>query len=132
MAEAKELEIRALERAAQLRPAHAQPTQASSAQGIRKTGKFVGAIRPGRQHGAISRPWRKVLGGIYADGANEPVDIGGIVLLADINGIENIEESSARARMRAYAERGYITEEGRKFRVTPLAVARFALDKEKN
>jgi len=144
-AEAKELWLKGLQRAAELRPApQVIPDQSSdglegneasdpdTTTGDAELDEMLGFTekaekRGGRQPGAISKQWRTILSDIFA---NQPVDLATIVLLASVHGLE-LQESSALSRMRHYLELGYVeeTSDGR-YRVTDAAIKRFDLKRK--
>lgn len=147
-ADAKELELKALQRAAALRPPTSEMLDATqdtddpdillfdepgTAQriadilGIPSPTEDKSDKRGGRQPGAISKQWRTILNDISF---NQPVDLPTIVLLASGHGLE-LQESSALSRMRHYLELGYVeeTSDG-KYRVTDAAIKRFDLKRK--
>jgi hypothetical protein len=138
-ADAKELELKALQRAAALRPTVSEVLAAEfepeSTEGPPLDDGSAGledvlGVEPpenkrgGRQPGAISKQWRTILNDILD---NQPVDIEGIVLLAVRHGLE-LQHGSALSRMRHYIELGYVEDAGEgRYRVTSEAVNRFGL-----
>lgn len=127
--EAKELELRALQKAAALRPTTPQslPEDFLDSDDIEAGLQLLapgGEKRGGRKPGAISKKWRSILNDIYA---NEPVTTEMVVLLASGHGLD-LQEGSAQSRMNRYIDLGYIEPFGEGFyRVTGTAVQRFGL-----
>lgn len=143
--EARETELRALVKAAELRPEPAaSPTVEREPKRVRLNapapesgpadptlppGTITVERRGGRQPGAISKQWRNVLDGIYAEGKNRPHDVGAISLLAESAGLD-LQVSSVLARMKNYVELGYVEEVNGHYRVTPTAIEKFELRKQ--
>jgi hypothetical protein len=107
-AEIAEAELRAMEAAAQLRPAAAG--EASS--------------QRGRQPGAISKEWREVLRVLYMLAEGRSYE--GIAELAEKAGIE-ATLGSVRERVRRFVEAGFLARSPGGFVATPLAAERFLL-----
>lgn len=122
-AEAKEVELRALIRAASLRPIpHTEEPQDDEPEGTPKRG--------GRQKGALSKFWRQVLQGIYD--LEKPVEVSDVIRIASVLGNDDLTEGAARARLRHYAdpEVGWLKSEGGLYTVTEKAIADFGLASE--
>lgn len=120
---AVEFEVRTLERAAELRPVLevAVPRRASS--GARSR-------RGGRQPGAISKVWQKILAALvahYPDGAT-PHDIASF---GPAVGLTNLKPKDARAQAEKYVGLGYFeVADGDRFRVSVAARERYGLESQ--
>ncbi|HXC14766.1 MAG TPA: hypothetical protein VNV39_18265 [Stellaceae bacterium] len=116
-----EVELRALERAAALRPPRAGVNQRAappSAHVQRRSG------RGGRVPGAISKPWRRLLmklRELYPEGAlpEEIASFGPAI------GLPNLRPRDARLQAEKYLERGFVEQVGDRYKVTDLAWGRF-------
>lgn len=127
-AEQAEQEARILQRAAELRPrADGRPSSIVSipAEALIQLPPSE-PVRGGRQPGSISMRWRRVLADLAED-KNNPFDINGLILVARRRGVE-LEDRSARERIRRYLEQGFLVEAGPgRFQVTDAAIERFKL-----
>jgi hypothetical protein len=120
---ALEVELRAFERAAELRPnetAGRHSVRMTEDHGLERRAHS----RKGRQPGAISKNWRKILSSVaahYPDGAS-PEDIAsyGAAL-----GLPNLRPTDARQQAEKYVAYGYIERVGDRYKVTDMARERF-------
>jgi len=118
----KEVELKALELAARLRPtagrrSAARPSRAGQGGGNGK----------GRQVGAISKKWRAILQRtalMYPDGAL-PEELSA---LGRQIGLSNLRPRDARQRAEKYVTLGYFECVGERYRVTNFAKRRFGMD----
>lgn len=127
------IELEALKRAAQARPAAngagvSEPKASPSIARVKvaRSARSSGKSRGGRQAGDISREWRKVLAVIHRIGGNHSYPQ--FQRIADGVGIKS-QLPNVRERVRVMAENGLLKgspENG--FHVTNSAVARFKLD----
>lgn len=108
-----ELELRAFELAAELRP----PPHETSA---RQTQSAEAGSRKGRQPGAISREWRQILRRLavhYRDGATAD----DIAAYGPAIGLPNLSARDARQQAKKYVAHGYFESVGDRYKVTNLA-----------
>jgi hypothetical protein len=116
-AELLQMRLEGMEEAAKLRPGFQEaPRVRADAGGSR-----------GRQPGAISKQWRRVLlaaAARYPDGAGEAE----LTTLAHAEGLHNARPRDVRGRMAEYENHGYVETAIHGWRVTPYAVAKFGSD----
>lgn len=127
-AEQAEHEARILQKAAELRPrlGGASIITSPSEAVVGLVAPQLEASRGGRQPGSISLKWRRVLADLAGDN-NKPFDIDGLILVAKRRDLE-LEDRSARERIRRYVEQGFLVEAGPgRFQVTDTAIERFNL-----
>jgi hypothetical protein len=113
-----EVELRALERAAALRPPRSSQRTISPPKDQRRSG------RGGRVPGAISKPWRAILMKVhelYPDGAS-PDDI---AAFGPAFGLRNLRARDARQQADKYVVHGFMEPAGDRYKVTALAAERF-------
>ena len=114
-AEMKGVRLRALERAAELRPLRSEAQRSKpDASGSR-----------GRQPGAISRTWRSILATTaarYPRGAEEAQ----IAEIARDAGLSNVRPKDVRDRMTSYEAHGYVEPALNGWRVTLHALTKFS------
>jgi hypothetical protein len=124
---AAEIELAAFERAAQLRPGAASTVSARG--GFGQFGETI--YRKGRQPGAISQEWRRLLElVVQRHGAVASSDL--MAELGPEAGIPNLNANLVRQRMTLYLQRGYVEAAGGDtFCVTDHAMTRFNLRKPK-
>ena len=113
-AELLHMRVQALEEAAKLRPA---PQEAS------RVRPDAGGSR-GRQPGAISKQWRRVLLAAAARHPNGANDLE-LAYLAHKEGLNNARARDVRSRMAEYEAHGYVQPVSNGWRVTPHAIAKF-------
>lgn len=86
--------------------------------------------RAGRQEGAISTRWRRILGDLHKLGKNFDENI--IISMAKNHDI-NLKPSDARFRMMSYRRHGFIAGQDGSWKVADAAIKKFSLNKlEKN
>ena len=114
--EALKEKLTTLELAARLRPGRTTPV-----------GRPEGAHSKGRQPGAISKMWRRILlvtATKFPAGTSE----GQIAAIARASGLENIRPKDVRDRMTDYRAHGYVEPVLEGWRVSEAAVRRFKTD----
>jgi hypothetical protein len=110
------IELAALERAAELRPADCSSASSTRAEKSRK----------GRQPGAISYKWRQVLKGIVERNGSASLD--DVVVLARKAGLAELSRAYLLRRLRLFEERNLvICGADESFAATPFAVERYKL-----
>lgn len=113
-AELLHMRVQALEDASRLRPVPQEAPRAKT---------DAGGSR-GRQPGAISKQWRKVLlasAAKYPDGASETE----LADLARMEGLHTVRPRDVRGRMADYEGHGYVQPAPNGWRVTPYAISKF-------
>jgi hypothetical protein len=118
---ALEVELRTLERAASLRPIKVAHRQMPSADIEQRSDS-----RKGRQLGAISKDWQKILALIathYPEGAT-PEEIASF---GPGIGLANLRPTDARQRAEKYIILGYFEANGNRYKVTLTARERFRI-----
>lgn len=119
--EALAVELRALERAAALRPARqGQRSSLPPSSPRRRSG------RGGRMPGAISKPWRQILirvAKVYPNGAI----VEDIAAFGASVGLSNLRPRDARQQCEKYLRHGFVEQvSGNRYKVTAAAIERFA------
>jgi hypothetical protein len=121
--EALETTLRAYEDAARLRPGQIGTSHQSTAavDGTRDAPR-----RGGRQKGAISKTWRKILGHIVVQCPNGGTpDV--IASFGRAVGLPNLRSSDVRLHAKKYMALGYLEQIGDLYKVTEAACERFRL-----
>ncbi len=71
--------------------------------------------------------WRQVLADLAGkQNKNQPFDINGLILVAKHRGLD-LQDRSARERIRSYVEHGFLQDSGGLYRVTDAAIRQFGL-----
>lgn len=117
----KEIELKALELAASLRPNVGRRSAARTP----REGQ-VGGNGKGRQVGAISKKWRAILQRmeLIRPGGALPQEIS---TLGHAVGLPNLRPRDARERAEKYVALGYFERVGDRYRVTDVAKRRFGM-----
>ena len=129
---AAEIELRALEQAAKLRPLREHATLPGLGfEPIAPAGSSVLNVTPtepkkhrGRQPGSIAKTWRLALADLVCVG-NNPIDPGQFYLLT--RGRLGLNETSVKERIRQYATLGILDEADGKYRVSAVSIDKFKL-----
>jgi predicted DsbA family dithiol-disulfide isomerase len=91
-------------------------------------GAEIKATHSGRQPGAISKRWRKILSDLYRQ---DLFDESVIIDTAEKHGL-NLKHSSARLQMAVYTNHGYVEAKAGGWRVTPTAATKFNFLRNEN
>jgi hypothetical protein len=123
---AAQLELSALERAADLRPAmSARETRASIADKPLHVAAFVERKRGGRKEGALSKKWRSLVSQWVQDGN---VSLTEAMIYRMAKSAMGLAQSSVKQRIRRFVEQGFLeTDDEGAYRVSALAINRFSL-----
>ena len=101
-----EVEVKALTKAASLRPAPAKAWDEAPlrSRARAKTAKLKGRVG-GKEPGTISNSWRDTL--LFIDMLGDELTVANVINAARSNGL-NINDNNARDRLRAFRQMGYL------------------------